>query len=326
MPGGLDRRMDAAVAALTAEGGASAGYGAAGGFVPADLPSTLPDFFRTFCARHADREAVVAGDERLTFGVIDALSTRAAAGLAGGIGVRPGDRVTIAMRNAPAWIVCCMAVLKAGAIATLINGRWVEDELAAAIRLTEPAIVLADQARAARIRSADLAVRIIELDVDLAVAEALAPLTAATPGPLPQIRPEDDATILFTSGSTAAARGAVSTHRAVTAAAYTLRTQSLALRAVLIAAGTPPPPPATLIAVPLFHVTGMVSVLLNSIALGRKMVVMPRWDAGEALRLIEAERVTYFVGVPTMSLEMMQHSDRPSRDLASLAEPLRNTL
>ena len=67
---------------------------------------------------------------------------------------------------------------------------------------------------------------------------------------------------------------------------------------------------------PLFHVTGEVPVMLNSFVIGRCMVLMPKWDAGEALRLIEKERITYFVGVPTMSLELMQPS-RP-RQIRSL--------
>ena len=58
-------------------------------------------------------------------------------------------------------------------------------------------------------------------------------------------------------------------------------------------------------------------MLLNSFVIGRTMVLMPKWDPGEALRLIEAEKITYFVGVPTMSLELMQHPDRDSYDLSS---------
>jgi acyl-CoA synthetase (AMP-forming)/AMP-acid ligase II len=76
----------------------------------------------------------------------------------------------------------------------------------------------------------------------------------------------------------------------------------------------------TLINVPLFHVTGEVPVMLNSFVVGRCMVVMPKWDAGEALRLIEKEKITYFVGVPTMSLELMTHPDRANYDLSSLKD------
>jgi acyl-CoA synthetase (AMP-forming)/AMP-acid ligase II len=85
--------------------------------------------------------------------------------------------------------------------------------------------------------------------------------------------------------------------------------------------GRPPPnPPKTLVNVPLFHVTGEVPVLLNSFVIGRGMVLMSKWDPGEALRLIEKEKVTYFVGVPTMSLELMQHPDRDKYDLGALTD------
>jgi long-chain acyl-CoA synthetase len=82
----------------------------------------------------------------------------------------------------------------------------------------------------------------------------------------------------------------------------------------------PATPPRTLLSVPLFHVTGEVPVMLNSFVVGRCMVVMPKWDAQEALRLIEKERVTYFVGVPTMSLELMNHPDRHRYDLSSMKD------
>jgi len=75
-----------------------------------------------------------------------------------------------------------------------------------------------------------------------------------------------------------------------------------------------------LLSVPLFHVTGEVPVMLNSFVIGRCMVIMPKWEATEALRLIEKERITYFVGVPTMSLELMNHPDRHRYDLSSLKD------
>ena len=65
-----------------------------------------------------------------------------------------------------------------------------------------------------------------------------------------------------------------------------------------------------LLNLPLFHVTGLIPVMLVSVAIGRKLIIMHRWDAGTALRLIDEEKVTYFVGVPTMSLEMNSRSTR----------------
>ncbi|MGI4878898.1 MAG: class I adenylate-forming enzyme family protein, partial [Janthinobacterium lividum] len=75
-----------------------------------------------------------------------------------------------------------------------------------------------------------------------------------------------------------------------------------------------------LLNVPLFHITGAVAVMLVSVAIGRKMIIRHKWDAGEALRLIEAEKVTYFIGVPTMTLELMNHPDRARYDLSSLID------
>ena len=112
----------------------------------------------------------------------------------------------------------------------------------------------------------------------------------------------------------------MSTHRAVTTGVYAYATGLMVLKEILIGEGRPPPGPRTLLSVPLFHVTGEVPVLLNSFVVGRGMVIMPKWDAGEALRLIEKEKITYFVGVPTMSLELMNHPDRDKYDLSSLTD------
>jgi long-chain acyl-CoA synthetase len=92
------------------------------------------------------------------------------------------------------------------------------------------------------------------------------------------------------------------------------------LKDILIGEGRPPAPPRTLLSVPLFHVTGEIPVMLNSFVVARGMVIMPKWDATEALRLIEKEKITYFVGVPTMSLELMNHPDRDKFDLSSLSD------
>ena len=318
----LDRKFDEMLAQVTGPGGRLIierdDLGRA--FV-ANFPATLPDFFRTFAALNGQVEAVVAGEERLTFADLNAWSDRLAKALVTR-GIAKGDRVGIAMRNSPSWIVGYMAALKAGGIATLLNGWWETHELAQALELTGPALILADAPRAKRIAAAG-AWPTVSLEIDRPIGDALAPLLddAAEDVELPAIAPEDDATILFTSGSTGEAKGALSTHRAVTTGVYAYATGLMVLLGILTAEGRPPPnPPRTLLSVPLFHVTGEVPVLLNSFVVGRGMVIMPKWDATEALRLIEQEKITYFVGVPTMSLELMNHPDRDTYDLSSLTD------
>ena len=323
MPSELDRRFDEELARVVGPGGRLViGKDELGRAIVENLPGTLPSFFRAFCALNAQNEAVVAGDERFTFADLDRLSDRIAHGLiARGIG--KGDRVGLAMRNCPTWILSYMAILKAGAIATLLNGWWEPAEMEHAILLTDPKLIIADAARGKRVAERCSGRDILSIAVDQPVEQALAGLLDASEddNPLPEIAPEDDATILFTSGSTGAAKGALSTHRAVTTGAYTYATGLIVLLGLLTQEGrAPETPPRTLISVPLFHVTGEVPIMLNSFVIGRCMVIMPKWDALEALRLIEKEKITYFVGVPTMSLELMNHPERDRFDLSSLKD------
>ncbi|HEX6073237.1 MAG TPA: class I adenylate-forming enzyme family protein, partial [Sphingomicrobium sp.] len=319
----LDRQYDEILAEITGPGGRLViGLDEQQRPIVTNFPATLPEFFHTFCALNADAEAVVAGDERLTFGDLDRISERLAHSLVGR-GIAKGDRVAIAMRNCPSWVVTYMAVLKAGGIVTLINGWWEHEELAHALKLTEPKLVISDAARAKRIAASCVACDVVTLPIEQPVEAALAELMhgADESNSLPEIGPEDDATILFTSGSTGDAKGALSTHRAVTTATYAYATGLMVLLGVLTREGrAPATPPRTLLSVPLFHVTGEVPVMLNSFVVSRCMVVMPKWDATEALRLIEKERITYFVGVPTMSLELMNHPDRDKFDLSSMKD------
>jgi acyl-CoA synthetase (AMP-forming)/AMP-acid ligase II len=319
----LDRKFDAVMTAITGPGGrVILDKDADGRTIVGNFPSTLPLFFKTFCALNGAVEGVVAGDERLTFSKLDQLSDRLARALVGR-GIAKGDRIAIAMRNCPSWILAYMATVKAGAIATLINGWWQPEELDHALALTDPALTIADEPRARRIAATTSGGAIETIAIERPLEEAFATLLgeASDDTALPEIQPDDDATILFTSGSTGEAKGALSTHRAVTTGVYAYATSLMTLRGILESEGRPPVNPLkTLVVVPLFHVTGEVPVMLNSFVIARGMVLMPKWDAGEALRLIEKEKITYFVGVPTMSLELMNHPDRDNYDLSTLTD------
>ncbi len=318
----LDRRYDEILADVTGPGGRLViGKDDAGRAIVTNFPATVPELIRTFCALYADTEALVMGNERLSFAELDRWSESVAHGLVAR-GIVKGDRVAIAMRNCPSWVVAYIGILKAGAVATLLNGWWEAHEMEHAISLTDPRLVIADAPRAKRIAIQCSSCDILTVPIEQPVEQALAELLRSSDGAqLPDILPEDDATILFTSGSTGESKGALSTHRAVTTGTYAYSTGLIVLLGILTEEGRAPAAQArTLLTVPLFHVTGEVPVMLNSFVIGRCMVLMAKWDPTEALRLIEQEKITYFVGVPTMSLELMNHPDRDKYDLSSLKD------
>ena len=226
------------------------------------------------------------------------------------------------MRNCPAWIVAYMAVLKAGGIATLVNGWWQADELRHGLALTEPCLVLCDAPRAKRLEATGLDYRPRRAaDREAAGGGAGALARRAARRICRRCCPRTTPPSCSLRARPASPRARISSHRAVTTGIYTYAMSLLALLGIMESEGRAPAnPPRTLVNVPLFHVTGEVPVLLNSFVIGRGMVLMAKWDPGEALRLIQDEKVTYFVGVPTMSLELMQHPDREKFDLSSLTD------
>ncbi|KQT31264.1 AMP-dependent synthetase [Sphingomonas sp. Leaf412] len=328
----LDQRMDAVMAAMTGEGGALplgrvTRFGQDLPYIAA-APPHLAAYFAHFSAQHADTEFLVAGDERLTYAQAHAAAMKVARALIADHGVAKGDRIGIAARNSPSWIVLYMGILIAGGVATLLNGWWQKEELEASIRDVGVRIVFADPPRTRRLAEiADAGWRVVEFDDLKPLDVALAPLLADRDVALPDLSGDDHATILFTSGSTGQSKGALSTHFQVVQGIFNYLASALMMLAIATqdaAAAGPEAPaplqPATLLNVPLFHVTAEVPVMLQSFAIGRKLVLMPKWDAAEAMRLIQQEKVTYFVGVPLMSFEMLTHPDRANYDLSTVTD------
>ena len=238
-------------------------------------------------------------------------------------GVKRGDRIGIAARNSPSWIVLYMGVLIAGGVATLLNGWWQKEELEASLRDVDVSLVFADPPRARRLAEiAGATWSVVEFDDLKPLDVALAPLLRASDDvALPELAGADHATILFTSGSTGQSKGALSTHFQVVQGVFNYLASAMMMLGIATQDGaTSDLQPATLLNVPLFHVTAEVPVMLQSFAIGRKLVLMPKWDAVEAMRLIQQERVTYFVGVPLMSFEMLTHPDRAKYDLSTVTD------
>jgi len=288
----------------------------------AKAPGNLPDYFAFFCATHGDKEFLIDGDCRLTFTETYVAARALAGGLVEGRQLQKGERVGIAARNSANWIIAYMAIIMAGGVATLLNGWWQGGELAEGIRMVGCRYVLADAQRAARLEGQDIGdCDLLVFSHDCSPLEGLSVLTSQGGGAatsLPTLDPLDNATILYTSGSTGQSKGAVSDHRAVVQGAMSYVGQTLVFFELLTATGqTMPSQPSALVNVPLFHVTASVPLVLQSFAIGRKLVMMPKWDAEEAMRIIEKERISYFVGVPLMSIELATHPARHKYDLTS---------
>jgi acyl-CoA synthetase (AMP-forming)/AMP-acid ligase II len=324
----LDNALEAIITALTASDQpfATVPFKRDGVEMPAfaGAPPSLAHYFAHFCNEHRDLPFIVDGDIRLTFAEAYGAATCVAESLVREHGIVKGDRVGIAARNSANWMIVYMGIIMAGGCATLLNGFSSGDELAYGIELAECKLLLADEPRAARLDGHAHGANIVLFSHGNPPAEGLANVwalpqgTSAAMAMLGQIGPDDIATILYTSGSTGKSKGAWSDHRGVIHGVMNYIAQS-AMAKVHIESQEGPmtAQPCALVAVPLFHVTGEVPLFLQSFAIARKLVLMPKWDAGLAIRLMAEEGVTYFVGVPLMSYEIANHPDRANYDLSA---------
>ncbi len=279
-------------------------------------------------AVHGDKTFLVYQDERYSFGeshrIVNALAQRL-----GTYGVQPGDRVAIAMRNYPEWAFAFWAAIAVGAVVVPLNAWWTGPELAYGLSDSGSVVLFADEERAERV--APLLGQTTVRQVVLArterympnaetFADALGELDVAA---LPDIavEPDDDATIMYTSGTTGKPKGAVATHRNFMAFLMNLMyRQTMAAIANPPSADAPPPlPPSTLLTFPLFHVGGLQSALMVYAAIGGKIVLMYKWDAVEAVDLIEREDITAVAGVPTTMFQLLEVAHAQGRELPSLA-------
>jgi long-chain acyl-CoA synthetase len=295
-------------------------------------PPSLRALFATWRGR-GDATFLVYEDERWGFDDVVAHMDALGAALVERYGVGPGDRVAIGMRNFPEWVVAFAAITSIGAVSVSLNAWWTPDELDFALGDSGATVLLADVERVERTREAAARLGVRTIGVRLPAGhesvagaggvdryeEVVVPLLG-TPLPDVEVDPDDDATILYTSGTTGRPKGAVSTNRAVLQAlmAFACRTAVARLRHPDEARAAEAQPPVFILIVPLFHVTGSVPVMLSCLSSGLKLVIMHHWDAERALELIEAERVTNFVGVPTQSHDLVSSPRFGEFDTSSL--------
>ncbi len=273
---------------------------------------TVWDAFAAIAARQRDRTALVEGDIRLAFRDVAARAEIVAGGLAT-LGISPGDAVAVQLPNWWETIVVLVATARLGAVAVPILPIHRAREVGFILRQTAARALFIP----GRYRDCDHREMIAGLRPELPVlADVIVVRDAAPPGlrvfeslaataPPPAGAPGDVALVMYTSGTTADPKGVLHSHQTLLAEA-----RSLAPVHGLGGGDT------VLMPSPLTHVSGLVHALLVPAALGSGAVLMPRWDPGEALRLMARERVTYMVGAPTFLRDLAHHPALSASDVS----------
>ncbi len=294
-------------------------------------PNSLRDIWM-LAAGFAEREYLVYESEIWTYA--DAHAEAAAiANWAQAQGIKAGDRIAVAMRNFPEWTLWYWAMVSIGVTIVGVNAWWVTDELDYGLQDSAPKLLVLDEERLAvfepiKAKYADL--KLVGVRFSKPV-EGVTPHSEvkATGGTMPEavIDPDSDACIFYTSGTTGRPKGAQLTQRGCVLNVMNVAFMNLVVtRALARKNGTEDSLPApgqgpvtvTLVTTPLFHVTANNCVMQPATLTGGKVIHMYKWDAGEALKIIDQHKVTGLSGVPVMSREIIGHPDFDKYDTSSL--------
>ena len=241
-------------------------------------------------------------------------------------GVLPGDRVAIAMRNRPEWLVAFVAIIECGGVAVPLNSWGKTQELQQGLEDSAAGVVVCDSTRFNFIQAADIAVTTLLVDAatadepdhhwDAALEAQLSPMAV-------EAEPDDPAILLFTSGTAGRPKGALFTHanacqalmniELIGAATYMTNTDAMNRQ---MGSGIPA---KTLLAVPLFHISGLFSQFIINLRHGRGLYLMYKWDAEEALRLVRESGITVLMGAPTMLLDLLGREEATPEDFTAIA-------
>ena len=323
----LKQEFDEAIAQLT---GAGAPYelvddevvGRYYANAPADLRQAL-----AVARDHGDREFLIYEGERRSFNELMDEADGIAAALQA-YGIQPGDRVALAMRNYPEWMAAFIGVIAIGAVIVPVNSWGQPEDIAYTVEDAGARIAICDQQRYDGVFSRfaakgihTLIARPTQADHPHSLDAFVAPFGGKSPQPVP-IDPDDLAIIMYTSGTSGKPKGAASTHRAICQAIYNMECFAIAaamtngeLIGAMLERGFEP---TSLLAVPLFHVSGCHAQFLANLRGGRRIVMMYKWDVGRALEYIGGERITTIAVAPAMVLDLLESPAFEKTDTTSL--------
>ena len=228
------------------------------------------------------------------------------------------------MQNNPEFIFAYMGIVGIGAVCVPLNSWWVPDEIIYAMEHCDAKVLFGDQKRLKGLESLTNVKKIITTYTPDDSFESFDDFTKNHSEEWPDIdiNRDDHATIYYTSGSTGKPKGVLSSQRGVISSMFSWAFISTVLSQREARLGKDATPLASsessiLLCVPLFHATGSHVAFLMSILVGRKVVMMKKWDAGDAIKLISEEKVSDITGVPTQTWELLNHPDRDKYDPVS---------
>ncbi|MCL9793999.1 class I adenylate-forming enzyme family protein [Frankia sp. AgKG'84/4] len=279
-------------------------------------PKNVVEILLAAPGEHGDQPYLILPERTITFTEAGDTAARIATVLRERHGIERGDRVALAGANSGEHALTLWAVIMLGAVAVGLNGWWTGPEFAAGVALTEPRLIAGDSRRLERLSKAvEAGPPTVLFDELLAAAAGVGPATG-----LPVDLPEDDpAAVLFTSGTTGAAKGALISHRAI----VNFGMDAAMRGAVEVAAGAatrPSGPSVSVHASPFFHISGLGTLIGVGPKAGLTMVFAPpgRWDPAAHLSLSVKYGVTQWSGVPTQILRLLEHPDFDSAALSTI--------
>jgi long-chain acyl-CoA synthetase len=265
----------------------------------------LAENLSTSARRDAEHAALKLDESVLSYAALDDASARVTA-LLRERGVEPGDRVALMLPNVPHFAIVYYGVLRAGATVLPMNVLFKRREVSFLLGDSEARVLVAWHGFAE--------------EAELGAAETAAECLILAPGEFEQLLagidpvadvagrdPSDTAVILYTSGTTGTPKGAELTHgnlarnAEVSRQLFSLDTQSVILGSL-----------------PLFHSFGQTCTLNAAMLVGATVTLLPRFEAGKALEIVERDRATVFMGVPTMYNALLNHPERERFDVSSL--------
>lgn len=281
---------------------------------------------------HGDKEFIIHNDTRLSFSEFFSKADALSAWLVTQNSLEKGKSVAINMKNCPEWMIAYVGIVQAGGVAVLVNSRNDAESMVAALTDSDCVFVITDERRLTKLRDAGCDIPALVTDPDnqfasddnstpFATALAHPPLSAPR-----ELTQTDNASMLFTSGTTGRAKAAVLNHLNVISS---VMNTEMAMETIIHRLANQyetavevikehMPPPCGLLIYPLFHVSGLTSVFLTTMTIGGKIVMMDRWDAKQALALVEKEKITTLSGVPATHWDMLNAVKETDYDLSSL--------